>query len=141
MPLNPIKFPNAEDNGCQKLSDATPKYNCIAFANGDTENWWEPHADGKWPDDIPYEWTLISLTLLFQRDGYVVCQDSELEPELEKVAIYALNGIPTHAALQLFNGKWASKLGKDKDIVHDALDALNGPYYGEAVLFMRRPRE
>jgi hypothetical protein len=77
--------------------------------------------------------------------GYSECQENSLEAGSEKIAIYATRDIdgtlsPTHAAKQLPNGKWSSKLGIFEDIEHLALDALDGPVYGTAVCFMKRPR-
>ena len=70
-----------------------------------------------------------------------MCSDSSLEAGYEKIAIYVKDGIPTHAARQLGDGRWTSKLGKYEDIEHDSLDALNGDGYGEygrVALFMSR---
>ena len=57
---------------------------------------------------------------------------------MEKVAIYLLNGMPTHAARQLSTGKWTSKLGLSIDIEHDSPDVLDGPEYGKASIFLKR---
>lgn len=48
------------------------------------------------------------------------------------------NGTPTHAARQLENGKWTSKLGQLEDIEHE-LDGLVGDKYGIVVTILRRP--
>ena len=51
------------------------------------------------------------------------------------MAVYAINNEPTHAARQLASGKWASKMGYDGvDIEHDAVDNVEGPGYGRAVV-------
>jgi hypothetical protein len=62
----------------------------------------------------------------------------DLENGYEKVAIYTLNGVPTHAARQLPNGNWTSKLGSEIDIEHNSLDCLNGTVYGKAEIIMKR---
>ena len=80
---------------------------------------------------------------LFLAAGYELCGDGNLEDGYEKIAIYAKDGEPTHAARQLGDGRWTSKLGKYEDIEHDSLDALNGEGFGEygsVALFMVRPR-
>lgn len=46
---------------------------------------------------------------------------------------------PRHAARQLPNGRWTSKLGDHVDIEHAALDAVGGDFYGEPAVFMRKP--
>jgi hypothetical protein len=78
--------------------------------------------------------------------GYVSCNDGTLEPGVEKIALYAKLGqfgtmIPTHAAYQLDNGNWTSKLGDFEDIEHIGVDKLEGPQYGNVVHYMGRPRQ
>jgi hypothetical protein len=48
-------------------------------------------------------------------------------------------GSPTHAARQLDNGRWTSKLGELEDIEHSLRD-LEGAAYGTVVQVMKRPR-
>jgi len=75
--------------------------------------------------------------------GYVVCQDGTLEDGYEKIVIYAKGSSslePTHAARQLANGRWTSKLGQLEDIEHDSPVVVEGPSYGKAVLYMKRKR-
>ena len=59
---------------------------------------------------------------------------------VEEVVIYELNGRGTHAARQLEDGRWASKLGKYVDIEHLVAESLEGPEYGTVAVFMERPR-
>jgi hypothetical protein len=61
-----------------------------------------------------------------------------VEPGYEKVALFALAGVPKHAARQLPSGRWVSKLGPSEDIEH-ALHDLTGMVYGSVVLVMKRP--
>jgi hypothetical protein len=128
-------------------SPCTRKYNCIAWAAEDTANkWWpDPFGIGKWPQGVPREATIDAFTQAFATLGYLLCQDSALEIGFEKIAIYANRETdgsvsPTHAAKQLPNGNWTSKLGDYEDIEHFTLDAVDGPAYGTAVCYMRRPR-
>ncbi len=79
----------------------------------------------------------MALTSLFEQLGYSVCPEAELEEGYEKIAIYALRGEGTHAARQLENGKWTSKLGENIDIEH-TLAGLKGPHYGEVVKTLKR---
>ena len=46
--------------------------------------------------------------------------------------------VPTHAARQLENGQWTSKLGQCEDIMHVDVENVSCPCYGKPVLFMRR---
>ncbi len=140
MPLNPDRFPNAEAEGYDETSPATRAYNCIAYAAGDTTKWWwpdsAPHAH--WPKDIPQSETVEAFLECYGGLGYETCNDGQFEEGFEKVAIYALNNVVTHAALQLQNGRWTSKLGKDIDIEHHTLEILAGPHYGQVVRYLRR---
>lgn len=140
MLLNPVRFPNAVGQGCKETSVATPEYNCIAYVAGDTErNWWPNSApNGYWPKGIPEKTTIYAFLRLFRSLGYENCGSGALEDGYEKVAIYALNNVVTHAALQLQNGHWTSKIGHNIDIEHHTLDALDGPFYGNVVRFLKR---
>jgi len=122
-------------------SDADPTYNCIAWAYGEHDKWFWPVKRCFWPANVPREETTEAFVELFASIGYQRCEDTSLEKGYEKVAIYALNGEPTHAARQKNNGKWTSKLGNSFDIEHDTLECLNGPIYGNVVVIMRRKME
>ena len=114
-------------------------YNCIAWAAGDNQNWWWPWGGryAYWPRRAPREVTLSAFIDAFQGLGYEVVTDFDLEVGYEKVAIYALQGTPTHAARQLPGGEWASKCGASGDIVHDLVE-LEGPGYGQVAVVLRR---
>ncbi len=125
-------------------SERSEEYNCFAWALGDDSRWIDPTADyaqrmASMSNDSPID----SVVELFRAAGYELCDDGMLEAEHEKIAIYVKDGEPTHAARQLGDGQWTSKLGKYEDIEHDSLDALNGDGFGEyggVALFMVRPR-
>ena len=133
-------FPNLRSSGFRITSVATREYNCIAWSVHDTENWWWPNPlAAYWPESAPLEETLPAFIEAFRTRGFVPCESSEVEPGYEKIAIYVDNqGVPTHAARQLPNGSWTSKLGTFEDIEH-TLDGLTGPEYGRAAQFLRRP--
>ena len=70
-----------------------------------------------------------------------MCSDGTPEDGFEKIAIYATgpsNTKPSHAARQLANGKWTSKLGQVEDIEHDTVTAIEGPLYGLVVRYLKR---
>lgn len=76
---------------------------------------------------------------MLQIFGYTHCEDGTLEEGCEKVAIYAdSDGSLTHAARQLLNGQWTSKMGDLEDITHTDVNAVSGPLYGQVVRFMKR---
>jgi len=119
----------------------TQTYNCIAWAAGDTGNWWEPENPATyWPDEAPNETTVDAYVKAFALLGYEVCGDASLERRYEKVAIYEKNGKPSHAARQCPNGRWTSKLGIWETIEHDfrALEGNGLQEYGQIVRLMRR---
>jgi hypothetical protein len=121
-------FPNLAADGYTVASPKTQAYNCVAWAAGDASRWWEPGI--YWPG--PTGDDLAALTGLFAALGYVPCAGDELEAGYEKVALYADDqGNWTHAALQLPDGWWTSKLGPDEDILHRTPQALLGDLYGQ----------
>ena len=133
-------FPRLRSQAYQITSPRDHRYNCIAFAAGDDENWWWPDPDGEdaWPADVARAETVEIFREAFATLGYVVCGDDRLEPGYEKVALFALAGLPKHACRQLPSGRWASKLGCSVDIDR-ALHDLTGTAYGNVVLIMKRP--
>jgi hypothetical protein len=119
-------------------------YNCIAWAAGKSHEWWWPGPDLEdeyWPPDVAREVTLAAFQAAFAGLGYLPCLSAVLEPEVEKVALFARpDGKPTHAARQLPSGRWTSKLGESEDVEHNLHD-LEGAVYGRVVLVMARRRE
>jgi hypothetical protein len=128
-------FPSLTVDGYVVASPKTHTYNCIAWAAGDTSRWWEPGI--YWPG--PFGDDLAALAGLFAALGYAPCAGDELELGYEKVALYTdENGEWSHAARQLPDGWWTSKLGPDVDILHRTPQALVGDLYGQAQAIMRR---
>ena len=61
-------------------SEATPQYNCFAWALGNDSQWFDPTADyGYWPESIPNDVTIDSIVELFRSAGYEQCHDGSLE--------------------------------------------------------------
>lgn len=141
------RFPNLTRGEYEVTSNETADYNCIAHAAGKNDNWW-------WPDDPPSYWpdghdkteTLEAFvkayaTVGFAHDGN---HNFELEVGIEKIAIYIdADGVPTHAARQLSDGTWTSKLGEWEDIQHKTLQAMEdsgglGLGYGKVAIILKR---
>ncbi len=136
-------FPRLVGSGYQVTSPQADRYNCIAWAAGDPSNWWWPDEAGQpdssyWPPNVPRAMTLDAFSQAFASLGYAICDDEQPEEGFEKVAVFALAGVPTHAARQLPNGRWTSKLGPMEDLEH-ALHDLTGMVYGSVALIMKRP--
>ena len=135
-----LVFPNLQPNRYRVTSAPTIAYNCIAWAAHQDDAWWwpDPYEKYYWPANVAREETLEAFAAAFGSIGFVACDGPELECGIEKVAIFAVGSMPTHAARQLPDGKWTSKLGQDVDIEHDELTAIAGSEYGTPVLYLRR---
>ncbi|MEO8498219.1 MAG: hypothetical protein ABI614_24400 [Planctomycetota bacterium] len=131
-------FPNLSSSRFEVTSEFSLEYNCIAWAAGDDARWWWPTGGGYWPIDNTST-TSGSYLQAFATIGYVPADDAKLETDYEKVALYAKEGHVAHAARQLANGQWTSKLGSDVDIEHD-LRSIEGEVYGTVVQLLKRPR-
>jgi hypothetical protein len=140
------RWPNLVEPHFKVTSKDTPDYNCVAFAAGEVDQWWEPYIfppppgvywpDGVTPDNTLEAWAEAYATREFER-----CVDASLEAEFVKIAIYAdVHGTPQHVARQLKDGRWASRLGDLEDIEHCSLEALENGMYGSARMFLKRPR-
>lgn len=104
--------------------------------------WWWPRAIAPyfWPPELPRVETLDNFRAAFELKGYELCENGDLEDGYEKVAIYADDQTPTHAARQLPSGAWTSKLGKLQDIEHATVGGVEGEGYGRVAFYMRRRR-
>lgn len=133
-------FPELEGWDYSVTSENSHDYNCIAWAAGEDARQWWPWGDDNtyWPSDAPCELSLDAFVKAYASIRYEVCDDEAYDPEYDKVALFAdPSGCPTHAALQIDDLYWTSKLGKLHDIRHP-LRALDGGRYGRVKLFMRR---
>lgn len=136
-------FPNLRHTSYRSTSPASPKCNCIAWVARDESLWWWPDAMGQgfWPPGVTRVETLRAFQEAFGTLGFSPCDNANVEPGFEKVAVYAKESVPARAARQLPNGNWTSKLGPLEDIEHKTPDAVEGDAYGKVVLVLRRPVE
>ncbi len=134
-------FPLLDLNAYRNSSPPSDVYNCLAWAAGRDDKWWEPAvgAGYYWPPGAPFDYSIIAAIKVYEGLGFSICPNSDHEDQFEKVAIYGETGDYTHAARELPNGKWTSKLGRNQDIEHDNPEALVGGDYGQIVGFMKRP--
>lgn len=134
-------FPNTIKEPFLLTSPPTTHYNCIAWAYGDDTRWFWPDNQNIyfWPHDVPRVETIEAFIKLFEKIGYSICEDGEHEHEFDKVAVYVNQGKPTHAARQLQNGMWTSKLGENFDITH-SIKSMSDGFYGNVGVFLKRPR-
>jgi hypothetical protein len=133
-------FPNSSIQPFLITSPDTPAYNCIAWAFEDPSRWYWPDPANiyYWPNNVPRNVTLDSFIALFATIRYELCQDGEIEIGYNKIAIFVdTNGTPTHAARQLPDGFWTSKLGQNIDVQHTIFSIQDGGY-GTVAAYMRR---
>lgn len=135
--INLALFPKLTKSNHRVTSPPDTDYNCIAWAAGDLRNWWQP--GDYWPKEIPLgAGTPEELESAFEEIGYRPCADASLESGFTKIALYSDGEYYTHAARQLPNGNWTSKLGYEEDIEHNEPADVAGGYYGEVFRFMKR---
>jgi hypothetical protein len=138
-------FPRLKASGYGLTSPIDHRYNCIAYAAGDDKKFWDPLGASRpggawyWPAGFPADTSLTTLCEIFEFRGYEKCADGSIESGYEKVALYVKDGLCAHAAKQLPDGAWSSKLGKGRDIRHDEARGVGGDKYGEVVQYLRRP--
>jgi len=139
-------FPNLHPGNHRDTSEADRRYNCIAWAAGYNDKWWDPaepqarDEDFYWPENVPRDYKVTTLVMVYQSVGFAICTDASQEEGAQKIAIYDDGEEYTHAARQLENGKWTSKMGPGEDIEHDTPESLVGPIYGQLTTFMKRKR-
>lgn len=136
--IHRVDFPQLTEQNHHVTSPPDLEYNCIAWACDDNKHWWEPGIYLPDPSIID-DYGLGVLVKLFQLLGYSSCDNDALEPGFEKVALFGSTLFYTHAARQLPDGKWTSKLGKLEDIEHNQTEDIAGGVYGEVMEIMKRP--
>jgi len=139
------QIPRLAETDYRVRSPKDRRYNCFAWAAQDTAHVWSPTSLGSgvhWPPGIPALPSLSGVVEAYKAIGYEQCESPELESAYERIAIFVdVSGEPRHAARQLPNGEWTSKLGDHVDIEHAELAAVGGVFYGEPTIYMRRLRE
>lgn len=136
-----IHFPKLAIDRHDVSSQPSPQYNCIAWAaEDDTMNWWPGNVRGYfWPEGVPRDNSLAAFVWAFGTLGYELCTDGEFEAGYQKIVLYGHNVREvTHAARQLPNELWTSKLGPQHDIWHEHPDSVICSTYGAVLAFMRR---
>lgn len=150
-------FPGLKhDSDFYVTSEQTFDYNCIAWALGisnyrfwpvvrdengkivPVENYDEREDLLYWPDGVARDESLSAFVSLFEHYGFEQCENPELEPNYTKIALYQQCGQCTHAARQLPNGLWTSKLGPLNDIQHGSPQSLEGDFYGKVYCYMKK---
>ena len=110
--LLPGAFPNLSSDELEIVEEPSERYNCIAYATGDTGNWWWPDGINYWPAWATLDNRIESLMEVFAGLEYEQCDDGDAEAGYQKVALYEVHGEMKHAAAQMPNGRWRSKMGQ-----------------------------
>ncbi len=127
-----------------EVSDANEAYNCFAWAIGRNDIRFDSSDEpcSYWPRGIEPSPYVESYVEVYSSEGFEVCDNPSLEEGCVKIALYEdrYSGEAVHAARQLSNGCWTSKMGFIEDISHQHLSSLEGYYQGycwQAAKFMR----
>ena len=132
------EFPGLRVTPWRISSPTDPAYNCFAHSFGDNQMRWLPFGQFEWwPHRVPRSYELASFLALARHQGFEPCDDGDMQPGFTKVAFYGSRDRVRHAARQLPDGRWQSKLGLDHDIEHDLL-ALVGEEYGSLLAVVRK---
>src|ERR1022692_2735651 len=110
------KWPKLRFGNHTVTSQATRRYNCVAFAANDERHWWEHGVYGggiHWPGGIAD--TLDGWMEVFIGAGFKVTDNRDVEPGIEKVAIYvSLEDMrPGHVAISDGRRSEERRVGKE----------------------------
>lgn len=134
-------FPGLRQGEWKETSPADPFYNCIGWAlDPAKKRWWwpDPMYQWYWPGGVRRDTSLEAFAEALATVGFERCESDDLEDGVEKVAIFVKTGEVQHAARQLGDGQWTSKLGEWEDIQH-LLEAVEGKEYGTVAAVFSRP--
>jgi hypothetical protein len=139
-------FPDLHNVASKQTSDFDLDYNCIAHAFLDDQKpWWPTGLPVAGFDRYGYYWPIASdnrshmraFLDWFSHDGWTETKSDKFAPHMLRVALYAKAAQPTHAARQIGQGVWTSKLGQGLDLSHK-LEELNGPNYGAPIALFEK---
>lgn len=82
-------FPNSDISPFEITSPESPAYNCVAWAVGQTETWWEAEAGFAWLPQVPAENRMSTLKLFFENFGFSTCFNALPETGFEKIALFS----------------------------------------------------
>ena len=87
-------FPGLTGDNHKETSPRDFNYNCLAFAVGDLNNWWEPPSQfgNYWPPGFPEDVTVETAVAILRVHGYGVEAGPGSDPGGDAVAIFAESG-------------------------------------------------
>jgi hypothetical protein len=132
-------FPRLRAGEFRIVGPSSHDYNSFAFAAHDVSRWWYPHPVYYWPIESLTE-DPATFRAAYEAVGFQVTEHPALEAGWERVALYiSSHSVVAHAARQMRDGTWISKLGAAELIQH-VLGALEGDLYGVPSMFLKRKR-
>lgn len=142
-------FPKlSHDKDLKITSKSDPSYNCIAWAYNINNRWMWPNTgeytflDGVhfWPSSEIMDSNVQNFIDAFKQIGYELCEKPDFESDYRRIALYVVPGTTacTHAARQLRNGMWTSKLGMYCDIQHGTPETIENNEYGKVYCIMKK---
>jgi hypothetical protein len=123
------------------LSDEDFNNNCLGFALGDLNNWWEPprKAGQYWPPGFDEDIKIATVEKIIRLHGFTIALTKDQLPETDSIAIYTIGDEWQHFA-KFSDGIWRSKLGEGHDVSRVNLNDLEVDMYGEVVKLLSRPK-
>lgn len=135
-------WPSLNDEDFEFKSHFNPFYNCLAWAiNVNTIFVTMNYFQKKHGLDINNLDHSVNgyAKILEEFYNYLSCENGEYEKGFEKILLYGdNNNLWTHAARQIKEEMWVSKLGSCENIEHKNIECLNGNTYGEPKIFMKK---
>lgn len=120
--------------------DENDKFNCVSYSLDVYDKWiWT--NEPSWPIDIPRNLKIDSFKLLYNKYGYVECNNGDYEVGFDKIAFYIKNNNPSHASKQ-YGNMWRSKIGSV--ILEHQLEWISGndgDNYGYVEFIMKRKKD
>ena len=134
-----VLFPNLRNEGFTVVDPPSGLYNCIAYAAGDTSQWWDHTPRRYWPSYATRSERIESLQEVFVGLGFEECDDGTIQSGYQKIVLYEDQGAWEHASIQMPNGAWRSKMGEGPVIEHLNPESLSGGTYGSPMIYLSRP--
>lgn len=138
-------FENAPVGSIVVTSAASVFYNCVAWALANQADviWPDEDEQWGWPPAVERSEKVETVEAFFRLVGFQKCDaDTTFHDGVEKIALYAKQGLVKHVARQFpageHKGQWTSKFGSEADVRHETAQAIEGNAYGTIASVMYR---
>lgn len=109
---------------------SSPHYNCISHTLNIKNKWSWPKSvdsDNYWPISNISE-TIDAFDEFYEYHGFTKTNMNKIYLGKNKIVLYSIGEIPKHAALQIKDDLYESKMGRGEIIRHDPFDIENSIY-------------